>query len=260
MEQLATRYDQIGSLLTLLLYLAFFAWTGLRRGALREGIVLITAISVFALLREPRVSNIVVTITNLIPKFLYFARNGGLSSDPATQNQAVASLQDAPTWVDKASPATFLFIIGALILVLVYWLTNRTKGDKGKRGWAILLGLLNGLIFAAIFVPRLYSIFFGGAANSGASLVTDGTASPALPAASTNGTGLERVGDVLNGGLGQLSQTLGGLWTLVAPQRALVMLLLLTIFLLWVINTLNGGGKRRKRGTVTVTSAKVESE
>ena len=250
---MATRYDQLGSLLTLLLYLGFFAWTGLRRGALREGIVFVTAISVFALLRDPRISGIVVTITNLIPKFLYFARNGGLSSDAAAQDKAVASLKDAPTWVDKASPATFLFIIGALILLLVYWLTNRAKGDKGKRGWAILLGLLNGVIFAAIFVPRLYSIFFGGAA----SLTADGTATPA---GSTGGAGLERVGDVLNGGLGQLSQTLGGLWTLVAPQRALVMLLLLTLFLWWAISTLDGGKKRARKTTIRTTAVDVEGK
>jgi hypothetical protein len=246
MEQLATRYDQLGSLLTLLLYLAFFAWTGLRRGALREGIVLATGISVFALLSNPRISGLVVTITNLVPKFIYFARNGGLSSDPATQDAAVASLKDAPAWVDKASPAAFLFIIGALLLLLVYWLTNYLKGGRGATGWAILLGVLNGVIFAAIFVPRLYSIFFGGATSAVTNVITDITATPAPPAASTSGAGLERVGDVLNGGLGQLSQTLGGLWTVMAPQRALVMLLLLTLFLWWVISTIGEGSKKKK--------------
>src|SRR5436305_1355823 len=105
-------------LLAFLLYLFFFAWNGMRRGAQRELWVLITSLSVFLLFQEPRVKSVLISLVNLAPKFLQFVRAGGLSQDAAVQNQAIASLRTAPVWVTPANEFAFLFVVWAILVVL----------------------------------------------------------------------------------------------------------------------------------------------
>lgn len=229
--------EQIEVLITLVLYTLFFAWIGFQRGSKREAVVAITALVSWIVLQEA--GDVFVRIANLGGKFLAFVRAGGLGENP---DAALSELPNAPQWVTAEQRDEFLFILWVIVLVLAYVVSNLKPFAKGSKsdGWSVLLGIFNGLLFAAILLPRL------------ATLVrpVDTVTGEAEP-------GIANLFDVLSGGLALIRNTVGDLWGLFEPsQRSLVLLVLLTIFLLLVASTLRGGSKKSSGtggGTTTTT-------
>ena len=215
--------QQLEVLITLGLYILFFAWIGYQRGSKREAVVTIAAVGSWIILQQ--FGGILVRIVNLGSKFVAFVRAGGLGANP---DEAFGALGDAPQWVTPDQQDEFLFIVWVLILILAYVVSNQKAFAKGSKSdaWAVLLGIFNGLLYAAILLPRL------------ATLV------PTAQDAETIEGG--NLFDVLGSALELLRGSLGNLWDVFAPgQRSLVLLVLLTIFLLLAASTLKSSSPKK---------------
>ena len=126
-------------LLAILLYLAFFAWIGFRRGFRSELTVFIVALLAWVVLQER--GNIFVALTNMVVSFgaLFGA---SLASGTVDQN----NLSTGSDFVQPGGEETFLFLLWIIILFLTYYITSRpgfAKSSK-KTAWAAIVGALNG--------------------------------------------------------------------------------------------------------------------
>ena len=221
---------QLEVLITFLLYIAFFGWIGYRRGSRSEAIVFGVALISWLALQEQ--GDIFVRIVNLGSKFVAFVQAGGLGENP---DQAFGALGDAPPWVTTESRGGFLFLLWAFLLFVAYIISgSKLLGKKSKGdGWAILLGVSNGLLYAAILLPRLVALL------QSADVVVDGT----------SGTGISDFLGILRGGFNLLRESAEGIWTFFEPsQQSLILLALLTLFLLLAANSLRGRTKKPSQG------------
>lgn len=218
--------QQLEVLITLGLYILFFAWIGYQRGSKREAMVAIAAVGSWIVLQQ--FGDVLIRIVNLGSKFVAFVRAGGLGANP---DEAFNALGDAPAWVTGEQRDEFLFIVWVLILILAYVVSNQKSFAKGSKSdaWAVLLGIFNGLLYAAILLPRLVTLV---------PTVTPGGGETSI--------GISTLFDVLGGALELLRGSLGNLWDLFEPtQRSLVLLVLLTIFLLLAASTLKSSSPKK---------------
>ncbi len=219
---------QLEVLITFLLYIAFFGWIGYLRGTLSEGIVFGVALTTWLALQER--GDIFVRIVNLGSKGVAFVRAGGLGENP---DQAFGAISSAAPWVTAESRGGFLFLLWAFLLFLAYIISSRKflgKKSKGD-GWAVILGVLNGLLYATILLPRLVTLL---------QPVDVATAAGDGAAGSISG-----FWGVLSGGFDLMRDSVGGLWGIFDPsQQSLILLILLTLFLLLAASTLRGGTKK----------------
>jgi len=139
-------------LLAFFIYLTLFAWIGWQRGYKRELVVFGVASLVWIVLMSR--GDIMVSIANLGGKFLAFLEAGGLSGNT---EDAFGAIGDAPDWVTDDNRQGYLFAIWMGVVVLTYILTTIFMSVV-KNGWAILVGLLNGFLYAAILLPRLVGL------------------------------------------------------------------------------------------------------
>jgi len=219
--------EQLEILITLLIYTLFFAWIGYQRGSKREAVVAIVALGGWVVIQAG--GDLLVRIANLGGKFMAFVRAGGLGENP---DAAFGALGDAPQWVTADQRDEFLFIIWVIILVLAYVVSNLKPFVKGSKsdGWAIILGIFNGLLFAAILLPKLATLV---------SPASTGVGQPGGP------VGLGGIFGVFTSGLGLVRGSLGDVWGVFEPaQRSLLLLILLTVFLLLAASTLKGSSKK----------------
>lgn len=217
--------EQLGVLITLLLYILFFAWIGYQRGSKREAVVAVTAVIAWLVLQEG--GDIFVRIINLGSKAVAFVRAGGLGANP---DAAFGAIGDAPPWVTAEQRDEFLFIVWVIVLLLAYMVSNLKPFAQGSKsdGWSILLGIFNGLLFAAILLPKLVTIV-----------------TPAVnEAGEIEPIGIANLLGVLRGGGRLVKESLGGLWSVFdSGQRSLLLLALLTLFLLLAASTLRSSKK-----------------
>jgi hypothetical protein len=219
---------QLEVLITFLLYIAFFGWVGYLRGTLSEGIVFAVALLSWLVLQEE--GDIFVRLVNLGSKGVAFVQAGGLGENP---DQAFGAIGSAPPWVTAESRGGFLFLLWAFLLFLAYIVSSpRVLGKKSRSdGWAIILGILNGLLYATILLPRLVILLQPADVADAAADGAAGSISGFL--------------DVLGGGFELLRSSISGLWDIFAPaQQSLILLILLTLFLLLAANSLRGGTKK----------------
>jgi hypothetical protein len=155
-------------LLAILLYLAFFAWIGFRRGFRSELTVFIVALLAWVVLQER--GNIFVALTNMVVSFgaLFGA---SLASGTVDQN----NLSTGSDFVQPGGEETFLFLLWIIILFLTYYITSRpgfAKSSK-KTAWAAIVGALNGFLFLAVMLPKFNQLYvMGGGQFSQAPLRT----------------------------------------------------------------------------------------
>lgn len=218
---------QFEVLITFLLYIAFFGWIGYLRGTLSEGIVFSVALTAWLLLQEQ--GDIFVRLVNLGSKGVAFVKAGGLGEDPEAAFGAISS---ASPWVTADSRSGFLFVLWAFLLFAAYIITGpkflgkKSKGDS----WSVILGVLNGLLYATILLPRLVTLL-----------------QPVDVATAADGASGSIGGffGVLGGGFDLLRGSLGGLWAIFDPsQQSLILLILLTLFLLLVAGSLRSSTKK----------------
>lgn len=213
-------------LITFILYLCFFGWIGWRRGFRSELVVFIASVGTWLLLQ--RAGDLFVRLANLGGKFVTFVKAGGLSANP---DPAFAALKEAPLWVTDENKAGFLFLIWIFIVLVAYIVSTMAKLEPKKNertgGWAVLLGMANGLFFTSIFLPRLVAL-----------VVPQGADFNAL---------VERANilGLLSSSVRLLIENLSAFWTLVRPQASIVLVILLTLFLVLVASTLRTGHRTR---------------
>jgi hypothetical protein len=220
---------QVVTLLSFIIFLAFFGWLGYRRGARREMIVFIVAMIGWLLIQEA--GNIFVNMANLGSAAFTFAREGGFSG---SQEEAFAALSGATPLVTDENRPAYLYSLWLIGFVLTYILTNNVVQDKNspRNGWAVLFGTLNGLFFALAFIPSMMAIF-----------APEGTT--ATTATAANGEGDFNFFTMLGNGLQLLWDGLSGLWGLVDGLGSLGLLILLTLLLVLAASTIRGGAKAK---------------
>ena len=218
---------QIEVLITFLLYLAFFGWIGWMRGRWREGVTLAVAFGGWVLLQL--FGDVFVSLANLGKKFFFLVKVGGLSSNSDTQNAAIATLKDVAPLINAENRAGFLFVLWVLILVLAYVVTSRLFRGKNNQtdGWANLFGMLSGLLYVTVLLPRLIA------------LVVPGDATAALAIRNNNAL------QVLGSTLALVRDGLFNVWQVLKPQASLVILIVLTILLVIAASTLNRSNTRK---------------
>jgi len=219
--------EQIEVLITFVLYLAFFGWIGWMRGRWREGVTLAVALGSWILLQQ--FGGVFVSIANLTKKFFFLVKAGGLSSNSETQNAAIASLNGVTPLVTAENRPGFLFVLWVLILILAYVITSRLfRGKQNKQdGWAFFFGMLSGLLYVTVLLPRLIALVVPGDAAAVQAI----RSSDALK--------------VLGSTLTLVRQGLVNLWQVLKPQSSFVILIVLTILLVLIASTLNRGNARK---------------
>jgi hypothetical protein len=138
----------LAAIVALLIYLVFFGVMGYRRGAQRELIVLIVALSMSFLLQ--RFSDAVVTLFDRFGKGVAFI-----------MGQPIPDQSGLGAWAAANTP-TLLLLLWLGAVVTTYVLTGRLVRKSKKDGWAVILGVLNGLVFASIFAPLLAALVLPG--------------------------------------------------------------------------------------------------
>ena len=231
--------------ITFIVYLLFFAWIGYRRGFRAELIVFLVAL--FSWIGLQLFGDVVVKMANLGGKFIVFATSGGLT---ASGDEAFDLLKQAPDIITDANRDSFLFVVWVIVVVITYVLTTPTRrqargggpltaglpADSRMRGWAVLIGMANGLLFASVFLPRLLAL-----------LAPQVVACCGIP----EGAGPLQI---FLTGMAVVFDTLQQLWHLFGPYGPWILLGLLTLFLLIAVGTLRGGSSSGGNGSTSTSS------
>ncbi len=208
-------------LLAILLYLAFFAWIGWRRGLRSELTVFIVALLAWVVLQER--GTIFVRLTNIMVKFA-----GVLGSSLATGEVNEGNLTSGNDFVAPGGEETFLFLLWIIALFLTYFITSRpgfAKTSK-KTAWAAIVGSLNGFLFLAVMLPKFNQLYvMGGGEFSQAPLRT--------------------FVSLITQFIGYLIDGLRSFWQWVSPLSPVTLLVIITIVLALAAFTLRGGMKAK---------------
>lgn len=208
-------------LFALLVYLAFFAWIGWRRGLRSELTVFLVALIGWILLQER--GNIFVRVTNLGVKFaaVFF------SSLATGEEPTVEDINAGNNFVADGAESTFLFLLWIVLLFGAYVLTSRpsfaAKSKKG--GWAGVVGALNGLLLLAVLLPKLSTL-----------APQDGQPVEAP---------LQTFSRLISSLFSSLSTLLQSLWNWVSEANPVVLLVIVTAVLGLAALTLRGGAKAK---------------
>ena len=113
-------------------------------------------------------------------------------------------------------------------MLLTYMITTANISDakSPSNGWAILLGLLNGLFYGAVFLPRLVGLIYPDAA-------LNFSATPAF----------ESFILLIRESFETVADVAGSLWTLIEPARPIVILLILLLIVVGAASTIRGGAR-----------------
>lgn len=209
--------EQLQLLITFGIYLLFFGWIGYQRGAVRTSVVFLVAMLSWVLLQEQ--GGIFVSIANLGGKFTVFLQSGGLSGNA---QDALIALRETPNVVTEEFAPAYLFILWIIVLLAAYIITSNFISDSSspKNGWAIMFGLFNGILFGSVLLPRMLRV-----------IAPENVILPDM----LEGTTPLRMLHVFWGAIVDNIKTVD----LVLDQRApLAWMLLLTLFLLFVLNSL----------------------
>jgi hypothetical protein len=136
----------LAAVVALIIYLIFFGMLGYRRGATRELWVLVVSLTLAFGLQF--FSAQVVTLFDRLGKGIAF-----LTGQPIPEQSPLGA------WA-AANTTTLLLLLWFGGIVFTYFVTNRAVRKSPSDGWAALLGVLNGLVFATIFAPLLTSLIF----------------------------------------------------------------------------------------------------
>lgn len=139
-------------LIAFMLYLVFFGWIGARRGVWPEVVLLFVTVGSWVLLQER--GTFIVRLTNFAGKFLVLVQSGGLSGSTEDALQAV---QQAPNVITDENVDGFLFLVWAAIVLVTFIVGSDKRWSKHNQHkvLAILFGVINGIVFAALLLPVL---------------------------------------------------------------------------------------------------------
>jgi hypothetical protein len=212
---------EVQILLAILLYLAFFAWIGWRRGLRSELIVFITALVSWVLLQER--GNIFVRMTNMAVRFFgIFASalgGGDAPADPTATNGA---------FIPEGSEDGFLFLAWIVVVFLAYLISSRPSIASKSRhnAFAALVGVLNGYLFLAVLLPKFSQLY-------------------ALSGGAISEAPLQTFVNLIVYTLQFILDGLQALWEWVQPLSPVTILVLITLLLALVAITLRSGARAK---------------
>ncbi len=216
--------DQLQVAIAFALYSFVFGWIGFQRGWARELWVFSVALAVLVVLRLR--GDLVINIFNFGFRLIQALLSGGLSADGLTgvgTTDLITPCPDPQTVPPvECSGSGFLFLLWVTIVIFTYIFTTSLVRKSPSNGWAILVGLLNGLLYASVFLPRLLVLFRPDLVQIDQPIILDTM------------VGLVRTSFSL------FWNVLAGFWQLVAPARSFVILLLLILLVVGAASTLRG--------------------
>ncbi|HQY90405.1 hypothetical protein [Caldilinea sp.] len=212
-------------LIAFILYLIFFGWVGARRGVWSEAVLLLVTVGFWVLLQER--GTIIVRLTNFAGKFFVLVGSGGLSGSAEDALQAV---QAAPNVITNDNEAGFLFLVWAVIVLITFIVGSDKRWSKYNKntGLAIVLGVINGIVFAALLLPVLGRIL------------------ETTPAVAVEDAPLNALFLLVSGLWDLIYRTFQSLWTWVQPVPPSVWLLIITLLLVLIAWPMRGASSKKK--------------
>jgi len=213
-------------LIAFILYLVFFGWIGARRGVWPEVVLLAVTVGSWVLLQER--GTFVVRITNFAGKFLVLLQSGALGGEDT--GAALEVVQQAPNVITEDNVDGFLFLVWATIVLITFIVGSDKRWSKHNKHKiaAIALGVVNGIVFAALLLPVLASLLEG----------TPAVADQEAPLGSLF---------ALVSALWQTTVTaLQNFWAWVQPVSPSVWLLIITLLLVLIAWPMRGAASKKK--------------
>lgn len=208
------------ALLAILLYSAFFAWIGWRRGFTSEMIVFLVAVLGWIVLQER--GSIVVRLTNMV------AGLAGIFAAEIAGGEQAAAPEAGGELIVAGQESGFLFLVWIALVFITYILTSRPFIARNSRrgGLAALMGIINGLFFLTVLLPKFNALY-----DLGVGEVTDAP--------------LRGFVTLLAATLNFLVDAFLSFWNWLAPPNALALLIVLTVLLALTAMTLRRGARAR---------------
>lgn len=213
-------------LIAFILYLAFFGWIGARRGVWPEVVLLVVTVGFWVLLQER--GTFVVRITNFAGKFLVLLQSGALGGEDT--GAALEVVQQAPNIITDDNVDGFLFLVWATIVLITFIVGSDKRWSKHNKHKiaALALGVINGIVFAALLLPVLARLLEG----------TPTVADQEAPLGALF---------ALVSALWQMTvTTLQNFWAWVQPVSPSVWLLIITLLLVLIAWPMRGAASKKK--------------
>jgi hypothetical protein len=170
----------------------------------------------------------VIRITNFVGKFLVLLQSGALGSEDAAE--ALEVVQGAPNVVTDDNVNGFLFLVWATIVLITFIVGSDKRWSKHNKHKiaAIALGVINGIVFAALLLPVLARLL------------------ESMPAVADQEAPLGALFSLV-AALWQMTVTaLQNLWAWVQPVSPTVWLLIITLLLLLIAWPMRGAASKKK--------------
>jgi hypothetical protein len=216
--------DQLQVAIAFGLYSFVFGWIGFNRGWTREAWVFGVAFLSVVFLRLQ--GDLVIRIVNLAWRLVQAILQGGLSESGISSSGTTNLITPCP--IPQTVPPVecnssgFLFLLWVFIVIVTYLITNKLVSPSPSNGWAIVLGLMNGLLYASIFLPRLLALFRPDLVQIDEPII------------------FETMVGLLRTTMALVANVLSSFWTLVEPIRPFVILAFLILLVVGAASTLRG--------------------
>jgi len=213
-------------LIAFILYLVFFGWIGARRGVWPELVLLVVTVGFWVLLQER--GTFVVRITNFAGKFLVLLQSGALGGEDT--GAALEVVQQAPNIITDDNVDGFLFLVWATIVLITFIVGSDRRWSKHNKHKiaAIALGVVNGIVFAALLLPVLASLLEG------------------TPAVADQEAPLGALFALVSALWQMTVTTLQNFWAWVQPVSPSVWLLIITLLLVLIAWPMRGAASKKK--------------
>lgn len=143
--------SRLETLVTLLGFLVLFGWIGRRRGTRAELITL--GVILGSRMAAELWGDRVIALMNRLYKFALFVLQGGVTAE--NPGEVWTRVSQAPPLISAELRSTFLLTLLVMLVVATY-LLSYIKLFRGKSSWwSILLGMVNGYLLNAFFLPIL---------------------------------------------------------------------------------------------------------
>ena len=235
--------DQLQVAIAFLLYMFVFGWIGWRRGMNRELIVLITSVITLIIVRLQ--GDILIRIADLGWQLFNMILSGGLSDSgttdtpttsstawtaspaPMTSTASMASTASTTPLITTCSDTVttcnapgYLFLFWVSVVIFAYIIGTVYVKKSPSNGWAILIGIANGFVYASVVLPRLFALINPGAVDLGEPII------------------LDSLRDIIRAAWSSISGVISGLWASVGSLQPYLLLLFLIFLVVGAASTL----------------------
>lgn len=214
--------DQLQVAIAFLLYMFVFGWIGWRRGMNRELIVFGTSLITLIIVRLQ--GDVLVKIANLGWQLFNMILSGGLSDSGATDTGTTAPL--ITTCSDTVTTCTapgYLFLFWVTMVIFAYLIGTIYVKNSPSNGWAVLIGIANGFIYASVVLPRLFALINPGAVDLDEPIIIDSLVA------------------LFGAAWSSITGVIGNLWAGLGGLQPYILLLFLIILVVGAASTLRKG-------------------